>query len=384
MTDSADLLLWLLRTTLALSATAVLALLLRSAVRRWLGASAAWRLWFALPAAWWSVQLPVVQEHSPLHMLTPLTLSMPLMWEVPSGTAGSTVCRLILLVWMAGVLLTALWELHCQRRFVRSLGQLRPLGDGVWLGRDVPGLPALVGLWRPRIVIPQGFSDHYNRQEQELVLLHERIHRQRGDVWINALLAVMTCLYWFNPLIWRAARACRMDQELSCDERVIACSQGTRRSYGQALFKACAPAWLSPAGCHWHATSHPLHERIRLLKRPVAGAGQTAVSWAVAGLLVALTSLVSFQGRNLVEKASPVAELARLAELAALAGAEEEPHHPTTAFDADGSGGIGLEDSPAISVAALLSYQGAAAFAGLERGHFHRCAGDSGRPGRRI
>ena len=40
-----------------------------------------------------------------------------------------------------------------------------------------------------------------------------------------------------NPLLPLALRRCREDQELSCDERVIANSAGARRSYAAAMLK---------------------------------------------------------------------------------------------------------------------------------------------------
>ncbi|MBN8799609.1 MAG: TonB family protein, partial [Stenotrophomonas nitritireducens] len=175
--------------------------------------------------------------------------------------------------WLAGVLLAMAGLLRQQRRFVRGLGALRCRDDGIWQAQGMAGLPAVVGLWRPRIVLPVDFEQRYTAPERRLVLMHERVHLHRGDIVVNALLAAMQCLYWFNPLVPLALRRCREDQEFSCDERVIARSDGARRSYGNAMLKTGLSLSPLPVGCHWR-DPHPLKERIAMLKHPVPGKKQ--------------------------------------------------------------------------------------------------------------
>lgn len=172
--------------------------------------------------------------------------------------------------------------IHQQRRSMRTLGPLQRRDDGCYQAQVVAGLPAVIGLLRPRIVLPAGFEARYTLPEQKLVLRHELVHLRRGDIAVNALLALMHGVYWFNPLLPLVLRRCRQDQELSCDERVIAASAGARRSYGNAMLKTGLALSPLPAGCHWQS-HHPLQERIAMLKRPVPGKRQ----W-VAMLLVTL------------------------------------------------------------------------------------------------
>ncbi|MDX1557195.1 MAG: M56 family metallopeptidase, partial [Xanthomonadales bacterium] len=50
---------------------------------------------------------------------------------------------------------------------------------------------------------------------------------------------IFRCLFWFNPLVWVSERLMRLDQEVSCDERVISDeSAATRRLYGQTMLQA--------------------------------------------------------------------------------------------------------------------------------------------------
>ncbi len=269
---SPDFMRALLATALAGGMAMAVVLMLRGVVRRWLGASAAYLLWLAVPAALLGVLLP-----APRMAVLPM-IAIDAAMPVAASTAGAGLPALpwpLLLVaaWLAGALAMAARLRYQQRHFVRGLGPLRRREDGVWQARGSAGLPAVVGLWRPRIVLPADFEHRYTTGERRLVLLHEQVHLRRGDTVVNALLAAMQCLHWFNPLLPLAVRRCREDQELSCDERVIAQGGGARRSYGNAMLKTGLALSPLPVGCHWQHP-HPLKERIAMLKRPVPGKKQ--------------------------------------------------------------------------------------------------------------
>ncbi|SBV36692.1 TonB family protein [uncultured Stenotrophomonas sp.] len=269
---NADVLRLLLETTLASSVAMALVLALRVPVRRWLGASAAYLLWLAVPVALVAVLLPAPGVEA-VAMAAVGNLMQADVLALQPG-ARMLPWRLLLgAFWLLGAASVALWLLRQQRRFVRGLGRLQRRDDGLWQAQSTAGLPAVVGLWRPRIVLPAGFEQRYSGRERQLVLLHERVHLRRGDIAINALLALLQCLYWFNPLLPLALRRCREDQELSCDERVIAHGDGARRSYANAMLKTGLAESRLPVGCHWQ-DQHPLKERIAMLKRPVPGKRQ--------------------------------------------------------------------------------------------------------------
>lgn len=279
MMSSAEMLAVLTETTLASSAAIVLVLLLRRPVRRCLGASAAYLLWLVLPAALLAVLLPGPQITAVPMRVVGATAQVG---EVVAATVGfsSAWPQWLLSAWLAGAVLMAARLVRQQHDFRRELGVLAQRADGLWQAQSTAGLPAAMGLLQPRIVLPAGFEQRYSSLEQQLVLLHERVHLRRGDIVVNALLALLQCVYWFNPLLLLAQRRCREDQELSCDERVIAQMAGARRSYGDAMLKTGLAQSSLPVGCHWQS-HHPLKERIAMLKRPVPGKKQ----WAAMLLL---------------------------------------------------------------------------------------------------
>ena len=255
----------LLKITLASSAACALVLLLRGPVRRHWSAGAAYALWAMVPLVTMAVLLPaprtvvvLAETRMPVRLLAEVSVSTPVALDWTDA---------LVLVWALGAVLMASLLCWQQHRFVRALGPLQLRADGCWQGREVPGLPALVGVLGPRIVLPAGFDTRYSPEEQVLIVLHERIHLHRGDVWINALVALWRCLFWFNPLWVSAQRCLHLDQEFSCDEAVIARRDDARRPYASAMLKTSLALSPLPVGCHWQDI-HPLKERILMLKRP--------------------------------------------------------------------------------------------------------------------
>ncbi len=347
---STELLQTLLQTTLASSAACVLVLLLRTPVRRHVSAGAAYGLWAMLPLAALAMMLPaprtvVVAEAVASAQIGPL-LAVPTL-----PVSGLARADALIGLWLIGVLSCGLWLYWQQHRFVRALGPLQALGHGCWQGADVPGLPALVGVLRPRIVLPAQFCTHYSGEEQALIVLHERIHLRRGDAWVNVAVAAWRCLFWFNPLFVLAQRCLRADQEFSCDEAVIAQRGDARRSYASAMLKTSLALSPLPVGCHWQDT-HPLKERIVMLKRPqqtplqrhLAGVGVTAA--------VLLVSTLAWAAQPPQPVAAPVQNNGRItAEVDALGTATGDvqvremsaPVYPGEAYARGQSGKVMLE-----------------------------------------
>jgi hypothetical protein len=147
--------------------------------------------------------------------------------------------------------------------------------------------PLLAGLARPRIVLPADFAQRYEPAEQAAVLAHERVHARRGDLWWNALAALLGCLFWFHPLAGPARRRYLADQELACDSAVLRTGLHAPRTYGNALLKTITTASL-PVGCTMQAIS-PIKERIMHLQHPHHSTGSRRVRLAVAAALAGYT-----------------------------------------------------------------------------------------------
>lgn len=266
--SAAGLLLRLGLATLVFTLLAGAMMLARRPLRRRLGASAAYALWLLVPLGVALCGWPAHQE----------LIYIPAALEAAShtDTAPQAATAVTAPQWQAGVLL--LWLLGaagsllllCRRQyaFVRSLGPLHDEGQGVWTSSRPDAGPVLVGLPRPRIVLPADFTRRYGAREQEAVLAHEGVHRRRGDLWWNVLAALLRCGFWFHPLAAAAQRRYLADQELACDSAVLRQAGIAPRTYAEALLKTRLDAGV-PLGCGMGAAS-PLRERILNLGQAAA------------------------------------------------------------------------------------------------------------------
>lgn len=281
--DAADLVNALLETTLATSMAIALVLLLRRPLRATFGARVAYTAWVLVPIALLAVLLPAPTQQTAIAVWVPgNAVSLA---AVPAlGAASAPDLRPLLLVaWLLGLVLTLLVFVQRQRRFHASLGRLRVHGHGMQ-AESRAGLPAVMGWWRPEVVLPADFDSRYSVDQRALVVAHEQAHIARGDLHVNAFVAALRCVFWFNPLLHFVAQRFRHDQELACDASVIARRPDARRAYGEALLQAQFTARAAPLGCHF-GFGHPLKERVTMLAKPVP----SSMRWLLgSGLVIAL------------------------------------------------------------------------------------------------
>jgi beta-lactamase regulating signal transducer with metallopeptidase domain len=83
-----------------------------------------------------------------------------------------------------------------------------------------PPMAMTWGWWTPVVILPQD-SEEWRAEKIEAVLMHELAHVRRFDSLSQLLSIVLCAVYWFNPLIWMAAKALRTDAEIAADDRVI-------------------------------------------------------------------------------------------------------------------------------------------------------------------
>lgn len=230
---------------------------------------------------------------------------------------GAPVMMVVAGLWLIGAVLFIGWHVIRYRRFVGAmLAQTRSeaIGPVRVIETHAANGPLAFGIWRKYIAFPSDFATRYDADEQALALAHELTHHARGDLIANWVALVVLALHWFNPVAWRAFRAFRADQEMACDEQVLAGrGAAVRHAYGRAIVKSAHGGAVS-AACHLH-TINELKGRLRMLSKDCVSTTRM-IAGGVAVAAVAMASLgLTASGTQAAERLSGLAPVA--ADLAA-------------------------------------------------------------------
>ncbi len=153
----------------------------------WLVATAAWALVAMALLLRWAFRLAAWSRH--LRAATPAGPALAIRFRALAGRAGvKTPVRLVLAEAVAE--------------------------PGVW------------GVWRPVVVLPAALPTRLEPSELDAVLLHELVHVGRRDNLAGNLGMVLSCIFWFHPLVWWLDRQLLAERERACDERVVELAGG--------------------------------------------------------------------------------------------------------------------------------------------------------------
>lgn len=135
------------------------------------------------------------------------------------------------IVWLSIAAILVIWNvisLFLMKKKVSSAIRFR---DNVYECDDIP-TPFVMGFVSPKIYIPFRLDE----EEREYIIKHERHHIDRKDNIIKLIAVLITCIYWFHPLVWISYFLMTRDMEMSCDEYVLQKSTGDiRENYSRSL-----------------------------------------------------------------------------------------------------------------------------------------------------
>jgi beta-lactamase regulating signal transducer with metallopeptidase domain len=283
----------LLVQTLTLGVASGAVQLLQLVLVRWFGAGAGYLAWLLVPVAMLAVALP----HPATDMLVihvPVAAVMQTWSPVPATApevAGDAALAAVVAAWAAGVLLFAAVLVRRQRGFEALVASPSP-GRAACLPAGTG--PAVLGVWRQRIVLPCDFDIAFDAEERRLMLLHEGVHLRRADNAWNLLASALLVVHWFNPVAWWSWRRMRADQEQSCDAAVLREQPAAASTaYATALLKVQGVALAPPLATAWQST-HPLIERVRMLKVHRISSARHRAGRRAAALLVVVAGIAGY------------------------------------------------------------------------------------------
>ena len=216
----------------------------------------------------------------------------------------------LLTIWLAGVLsLLGFWSFQ-HLKLIKAYANWQPVTHEL-LQHEVlanSGLkayrtqqnssPALVGIVKPKLVIPKHFEQLYSKEQQQLILEHELCHFNRNDMVWNAIGLLIVALMWFHPLAWLAYSCFRRDQEISCDQTVLARKHTTCRiNYSKALLvaaQASPPLGFAQLSFKEYGDKNVMFERINMIKQGYQQSKLASVA-VLAGAL-SIMSAISYAG----------------------------------------------------------------------------------------
>jgi bla regulator protein blaR1 len=107
---------------------------------------------------------------------------------------------------------------------VGSLWLLARLAIGTIRAKRLTGAdcvaPVTVGLLRPRVILPQGWSE-WTAGQLDAILAHECAHVRRRDPLVQWLALLNRAVFWFHPLAWWLERRLAALAEEACDDAVL-------------------------------------------------------------------------------------------------------------------------------------------------------------------
>ncbi len=267
--------------------------------------------WTAVTPLWFHFQRPASAAVAGPSLSSPMAgdapeLTAPVSRPMPLQTSFRRIdldTWLIPLIWFAGAATLLmrfainLRELYRLRKASDAVTDTGVLANVARFGRrvrvwrnDAISAPVTWGIVRPIILVPAGFEE-LPAESRDAVIRHELAHIQAHDFLMRGLADIARALIWFQPLMWIVWRQLREEQELACDDCVLAAG-GKPSAYAKLLLDWDARRGMDSLLAVGIAHRSCLKRRLYALLDPdlrrdtVAGAGIAgALFLALAGAL---------------------------------------------------------------------------------------------------
>ncbi len=148
-----------------------------------------------------------------------------------------TLVSIATILWAAGVAAMLGYAVCSYLRIRRQVREAVPEREGVWLCGRID-TPFVLGVFRPRIYLPEGIS----AEDARFVVAHEQAHLVRRDHLWKPIGFLLLTVHWMNPFLWLAYILLCRDIEYACDEKVLQ-THGVeiKKPYSRALINCSLP-----------------------------------------------------------------------------------------------------------------------------------------------
>src|SRR5467141_1510733 len=119
--------------------------------------------------------------------------------------------------------------------------------------------PAVLGWFRPVVLLPMRALTGMDEQQIEAVIAHELAHIRRLDCFVNLFQIAAETLLFYHPAVWWVSQRIRAERENCCDDEAIAIC-GDAVNYARAL--TLMEEWRTAPALMMAANRSPLAERV--------------------------------------------------------------------------------------------------------------------------
>jgi bla regulator protein BlaR1 len=316
------------------------------AFRRWAWPQLLYGLWLL---AFVKLCLPpaMASPFSIVGMLTAEPPSASVVQITPLYSAGTAVVQPVAItppfdwatlgfgVWLVGAIILGAWlwieTRRLRRKYLDGRGKnqtpewlepvLRRAVGRIGL-RRIPAVvladgiqsPAVLGVFRPVVLLPRSTAESFTDVEREHILLHELAHIKPGDLIVRGVISILLVINWINPLLWLAYRRVRGLWELCCDATVAAVLHEDTPAYRQTLLTGAqrlmeANYGLAVGFLGLVEDKSMIINRLKQLERRAWGSPRTRFAITVAALVVAAVTVLPMCGTAAVADRSVAPEI---------------------------------------------------------------------------
>src|SRR5262249_54033923 len=161
------------------------------------------------------------------------------------------------------------------------------------LRSDTLSVPAVVGVLRPAIIVPERIIDTASTAIVDAALLHELSHVRRGDSGWNLARKLVEIVYWPHPLTWLLGRVLGQVRDQACDD-VCVHGLGSAHAYRASLLEVASGLVRRPGPALGlaMARARTLGQRLAWIDE-TRGASRCVLGWPARWSLGALVAAVA-------------------------------------------------------------------------------------------